>query len=181
MNGLVLAGGHSTRMGRTKALIPQSGDTWLTRTAQLLAPYCERVWVSCRVEQQAELSAAPWHGPWIFDHPEWTHTGPMNGLLSATKAQGGDWWVLACDYPLLTADDMTFMWEQARPDALATVFRNQEGFLEALLGIYRAPALPLLEDWVKKGHFSLQHFCRTHEVQVLDAPFPERLQNVNSA
>src|SRR6185295_11874578 len=63
--GLVLSGGLSTRMGRDKgSLVYSEGRDQRTRGLELLRPFCDKVYVSIRREQEEFLPAGM---PRIFD------------------------------------------------------------------------------------------------------------------
>ena len=54
LNGLVLAGGKSKRMGRDKSSIQWHGKEQQYYMADLLKPQCNEVYISRRQEQEAE-------------------------------------------------------------------------------------------------------------------------------
>ena len=51
LNGLVLAGGKSVRMGTAKDQLNWHGKEQRYFAADLLAPFCEEVFISCRQDQ----------------------------------------------------------------------------------------------------------------------------------
>ena len=51
LNGLVLAGGKSTRMGEDKGILQWYGKEQRYYVADMLATFCEEVFISCRPEQ----------------------------------------------------------------------------------------------------------------------------------
>lgn len=51
LNGLVLAGGKSQRMGNPKDKINWHGKEQRYFAADLLAPFCNEVFISCRKDQ----------------------------------------------------------------------------------------------------------------------------------
>src|SRR5690606_29478162 len=99
LQGLVLAGGESRRMGRDKGGLrfgsrpPQAQWAWA-----LLDGLCERAFVSVRSSQHG---CEPYRAlPLILD--EGPIEGPMAGLLSAWHAcPNVAWLVLAADMPLV--------------------------------------------------------------------------------
>ena len=79
LNGLILTGGYSRRMGQDKALINLEGTTLLDRTYNLLNSFIEQVYVSIRSDQSNEAERAQY--PLIIDQV--SYSGPIAGILSA--------------------------------------------------------------------------------------------------
>ena len=79
MNGLLLAGGHSSRMGQPKSLISYHGKPHYQYAAELLSIYCEQVFISCRQEQEAWFEGYET----IPDSAKYGEIGLLSGVLSA--------------------------------------------------------------------------------------------------
>src|SRR5574338_179742 len=94
INGLVLSGGFSSRMGEEKGLIRYHGFPQYQYAMQLLRQYCHRVYLACRPEQQHLFPGINI----ITDKDRYAGHGPISGILSAFDFKHGDWLVLACDY-----------------------------------------------------------------------------------
>jgi cyclic pyranopterin phosphate synthase len=93
-HGLVLTGGKSERMGEAKALINYKGKAHAGYISDILAQYCDRVFLSAQPGQWegSELSGYP------VLHDEFDHGGPINGMLSAFRHDpNANWIVVACD------------------------------------------------------------------------------------
>ncbi len=181
MNALILSGGKSTRMGRPKALLTYHGRPQIFHLEQLLAPFCDAVYVSCTPQQAADFRAAGWSFGMITDQPEWGDIGPVNGLLSAFQVSGGPWLVVGCDYPLLTAMDIQQLIEGRDHECMATVFRHPvSGFAEPLIGIYEPAAGAALTVWVAEGNSSLRRFLEQFAVRFLTPAFADHLKSVDT-
>jgi molybdopterin-guanine dinucleotide biosynthesis protein A len=97
--GLILAGGHSTRMHRDKAALKYQGKTQLDRTFELASRHVAKVFVSVRANQTQDLTRAQL--PMIVDCVP--GEGPIVGIRSAFAAHPNvAWLVLACDLPFLS-------------------------------------------------------------------------------
>jgi molybdenum cofactor guanylyltransferase len=183
--GLVMAGGRSTRMGTSKALLTYHRMPQFLHTAALLAEVCTEVYVSCRLEQIPELSAAaqPWpEMGWQFlpDMPEWGEIGPMNGLLSAFSCHQAPWLVLGCDYPLLHAQDLDALLTVRQTTAVGTAFCPPGGVPEPLLAVYESSARTGIQTCFANGKYSLRYFLETERVNLAVPPDPRRLQSVDT-
>lgn len=177
MNGLILAGGHSRRMGQPKSLLQYHGIPQYQHAAGLLAPFCEQVFISCRPEQQAFFTGYKT----IVDTPDLGDIGPLNGVLSAFAAfPATGWFVLGCDYPLLELFDIQQLITARNLQKVATVFANPETAApEPLLGIYEAAAASLLFDWFNLGNTSLRMFLEKQPVQLVIALHAMHLKSVD--
>jgi molybdopterin-guanine dinucleotide biosynthesis protein A len=178
MFGLVLCGGHSTRMGSDKgSLIYGSGKTQRLRCVELLEPHCERVFVSCREDQRFLIEPGL---SVIVDSV--SGDGPGVGILSAHKMYADEsWFVLACDFPFADNNDVASLVNARDSQLSATCYAN-EGALEPLFAIWEHSALDVLRDDFQKFNqsprrvlASLNSNCK--KVTSLRA---ESLRNVNS-
>lgn len=179
MNGLVLVGGHSRRMGQPKGLLEYRGRPQYQVAAALLAGFCERVFVSCRSEQAAMFTGFPL----VLDEDRWGDIGPMNGVLSAffSNQLPEVWFVMGCDYPLIEAEDLEELLQARNPESLATVFVNPNTQMpEPLIGIYEPKARDFLQKWLQDGHESLRRFLQVHNTQTFVPSRPERLKSADT-
>ena len=134
LKGLILAGGHSTRMGEDKASLSYHGQSQLAHGAFLLSEYCSEVFVSCRANQKLPEDAA--HLPVLED--KLLGMGPMSGIFSAFQEQNdAAWLVIACDLPLLNEAFLKQLLEGRNPYRFATSFKSTScPFPEPLCSIY---------------------------------------------
>ena len=102
LNGLVLAGGKSVRMGYDKGIISWHGKEQQYYLADLLQSLCNDVYISCRLDQQKEIDNKYQTLPDTF-----TNLGPFGAILSAFREKPDTaWLVVACDLPLLDIRDI---------------------------------------------------------------------------
>jgi molybdopterin-guanine dinucleotide biosynthesis protein A len=179
MNGLVLVGGYSRRMGQPKGLLEYQGRPQYQVAADQLDGLCERVFVSCRAEQASLFTGYPL----VLDDSRWGDIGPMNGVLSAffSNQSPKAWFVLGCDYPLIGAEDLEELAQARDPERLATVFINPNTQIpEPLVGIYEPKARDFLQKWLQSGHESLRRFLEAHDAQTFVPSRPERLKSADT-
>ena len=177
LNGLVLAGGHSRRMGQPKSVLDYHGKPQYRHIAQLLERFCKQVFISCRAEQLRLFEGYPT----LLDSERFGDIGPMNGVLSAFDSQPCAWFVLGCDYPFLTETDLKQLIGARDPASVATVFSNPaNGFPEPLIGIYEPHAQPLLLEWHRQGNESLRRFLEKQKAHIILPQHPQCLTSVDT-
>ena len=141
--GIVLAGGKSTRMGTSKALLPFGPETMLQRVVRILSGVVSPIVVVAAADQ--ELPALP--DEVIVTRDEREARGPLEGLRAGLKALPGDVdaaYVTSCDVPLLVPGFVTQMLDLARDHDVAVM--EIDGFPHPLSAVYRRTTLPQVED-----------------------------------
>lgn len=139
----MLAGGKSTRMGTSKALLPFGPETMLQRVVRLLGEVVAPIVVVAAVDQ--ELPELP--PGVIVTRDERTGLGPLEGLRAGLKALPADVdgaYVTSCDVPLLVPGFVRQMIELAEGYHVAVV--QQDGFTHPLSAIYRRDTLSQIEE-----------------------------------
>ena len=175
--GLVLAGGKSTRMGEDKSLISYFGLEHRIYLAKMIAPFCEKTYISCQENQLSEnLDGC---NPLIDLVPS---KGPMSGLISAFLTHpNAAWLVIPCDLPLFSAKNITQLITERNVQGIATVFSSaNHDYPEPLIGIWEPSAFPLIEQQYKVGNYSLLNILNNNHIFLVPALDPEGLTNVNT-
>ncbi|WP_100074956.1 NTP transferase domain-containing protein [Chryseobacterium camelliae] len=177
LNGLVLAGGKSSRMGIPKDTMNWHGKEQRYRVADLLAALCHDVYISCRPDQKEDIDPAYGALPDIF--PD---MGPLGGILSAFNVQKDvAWLVVACDMPLLDEKALDFLVRSRNPASIATTFESPvDGLPEPLVTIWEPGSYPLLLNFVHSGPASPRKFLMQHRISILKPEHPDTLVNVNT-
>lgn len=179
LHGLVLAGGHSRRMQRDKAVLTYDGRPQLMRAMALLQPLVQRAFVSVRTDQRHDPARAAYET--ITDLT--ADLGPIGGIQAALHAHPDHaWLVLACDLPFLDDATLRYLIAQRTPARLATAFRSHfDGKPEPLCAIYEPSSLALLDDWVAQRKQCPRAWLSQADATLLDLPNPRALDNINTA
>ncbi len=179
--GLILAGGHSTRMGKDKALLNYHGRSQLEHTYKLLAPYCEQIFISIRPDQQAIIPYSYYQQ--LLDLPEWSNVGPLGGIATAlTKSPDKAWLVIACDLPFVTTETLTTLINNRDKTKIATAFKNiPNGLPEPLCAIWESKALSSIQQLFNEGITCPRKVLIKSSTRLLDQANPQWLNNVNTA
>lgn len=140
--GVVLAGGKSTRMGTSKALLPFGPETMLQRVVRLLGDIVAPIVVVAAADQ--ELPGLP--ADVILARDEREGRGPLEGLRAGLKAlppQVDAAYVTSCDVPLLVPGFVRQMLGLATGHDIAVM--EIDGFPHPLSAVYRRAVLPVVE------------------------------------
>ncbi|MFN8159441.1 MAG: molybdenum cofactor guanylyltransferase [Solirubrobacterales bacterium] len=135
----VLAGGSSTRMGRTKATVRIAGHALISYPiAAAQAAGLERFVVAKRGSELPEI-----YCPVVIEPDSPTH--PLLGLVTALGHRQGPVLALACDMAFI--DEKLLAWLASHP---STTVVEAGGVLQPLLARYRIEDLPALEEALRR-------------------------------
>lgn len=176
LNGLVLAGGKSTRMGTDKGLLNYHGKPQRSYLFETLQETCEQTFISCRPEQASEIQK---DFPILPD--SFMGLGPFGAILSAfRKFPNHAWLVVACDLPLLDKKSLQFLIENRNASKIATAFHNPAtDFPEPLITIWEPSAYPVLFQFLAQGYSCPRKVLINSEIEVLGIENSDVLMNVN--
>ncbi len=176
LSGLVLAGGRSQRMGRDKGLIDYHGKPQREYLLEQLGKYCGDTWLSCRPEQQSELTAFPT----LAD--TFAGLGPFGAILSAFRHQPDHaWLVAAVDLPLLDDATLQQLCANRNPSKIATAFLNPAtNFPDPLLTIWEPRSYPILLQFLAQGYSCPRKVLINSSIELLEPQRPAALTNANS-
>ena len=164
----ILAGGHSTRMGRDKARLQHDGISWLERTARVAAN-CARQVLAVGREQPHDW---PRDLKVEFIADALPDCGPLGGLLAALRwAKAHEFnsvLALPCDLPRLNVDALKWLLSQERGrDGVAV---TRDGQLEPLFAIYNICLLETVAERLGNGRRSLHGLIENGEFHVVACP-----------
>jgi molybdopterin-guanine dinucleotide biosynthesis protein A len=145
VEGFILAGGESGRMGRDKALLELGGITLLERTAQLIEPLLARIAIVGPAGRYAAFSLReiPDDAPGI---------GPLGAIATSLRHSTGEWnLIVACDLPYLTADWLDFLIGRALASRADALVPHTEGGPEPLCAMYRTTAGAAVAAALERG------------------------------
>ena len=177
MNGLVLAGGKSERMGKDKGLIEYHGIPQRDYVYQLLEKFTENTFMSCRPEQQHEFGK-----DYKVLPDSISGLGPFGAIVSAFREYPNHaWLIVACDVPLIDQDAIMQLVEERNPSKLATAFLNKEtSFPDPLVTIWEPKAYPELLHFLSLGFSCPRKVLINTETEILQPKNPLSLLNANS-
>lgn len=184
MQGVILAGGLSTRMGSDKAQLRVGGRRVLERNRELLATVCGKSLIVARDAQQAASLELP--GATIVTDliPQ---CGPLGGIHTAFAHIDDDLFVLACDLLFIEAPMLSRLADQFQrdqPRVLLPRTSDGDGWREQpLCAIWSRNCKDAIAAAVSARHFSLVRLLQTWpDVLRVDIPAEEsdQLRNINT-
>jgi molybdopterin-guanine dinucleotide biosynthesis protein A len=174
----VLAGGKSTRMGFDKGAVNWYGKEQRYYMADLLKKHCDKVYISCRdEEQQKEIDLKYLSMPDTF-----TGLGPYGAILSAFRENPDRaWLVIACDLPLVDASVIQHLADNRNTATIATAYQSQQNeFPEPLITIYEPKSYPALLQFLAQGYSCPRKVLINSDITLLQSPKEDALANVNT-
>lgn len=161
ITGIVLAGGKSSRMGTDKCCLTLGGISLVEIALHKLQTLCSEVVISSN--------------SYDFDHlgvkvirDLITDSGPLAGIYSAIKKTNAqNYLVLPADLPFMTTD---FLKQLVEPSGNYDVVvpRNNEGFIEPLAAYYSRACLPVIEESLLSGDFSVYKIFKKLNVRYFE-------------
>jgi len=177
LDGLILGGGASRRMGTDKTLLEWNGEPATHRLRRLLAPFCERVYLS-RAEGQ-ELPEDWTESDTIRDLD--VASGPLRGILTAlARRPGRAFLVVAVDQPLLDEELLGTLVAARDPSVNATCFLDSDGaFPDPTCAVYEPSFAEASAPWASQGKGCPRKVILNTPAKVLPSP-GARLRDADS-
>ncbi|MEO7214375.1 NTP transferase domain-containing protein [Mucilaginibacter sp.] len=178
LNGLVLAGGKSARMGVDKGRLNWYGKEQRYYMADLLHDFCSEVFISCRDEEQKQEIDAQYAT--LTD--TFTGLGPYGAILSAFRQNPeAAWLVVACDMPLVDDQILQHLTENRSAKHIATAYHSEvTNFPEPLITIWEPKSYPALLQFLAQGYSCPRKVLINSDINLLQVPDTEALSNVNT-
>ncbi|KXX68822.1 NTP transferase domain-containing protein [Flammeovirga sp. SJP92] len=178
INGLLLAGGRSKRMGgKDKARINYHGREQRFHMKEILSKYTNASFMSCRPDQIDTFSDQLNLLPDTF-----LNLGPFGALLTAFRSNPNAAWItVAVDLPFV--DDKTIMHliEQRDPTKVATLYKSTNtGDPQPLLGIWEPRAYLLLLQSLAFGKNSLREVIEDANIKLITPLSEQTLSEVDT-
>jgi molybdopterin-guanine dinucleotide biosynthesis protein A len=145
IEGFILAGGASSRMGTDKARLYLGRKQFVERIAEALQGIAERICVIGGKDQ-----GTAWRLPHVNDfYPGWGALGGLHAALAACRAPWAA--VVACDLPFVKGELFVRL-AQRRTAFDAVVPVQPDGLRQPLCALYRiAPCLERAQDLIARG------------------------------
>lgn len=165
LDGLILVGGKSTRMGTDKSLLqyynePQR-DIFLKNLKQVLDKNAS-VFLSARAEQHIEAM------PVITD--TFIGLGPFGAICSAFRHNpNAAYLVVATDLPFVNREVLEFLISKRNPTKIATALKGKNSdFMEPLITIWEPKSYPVLLSFLAQGYSCPRKVLINSNVEIIE-------------
>ena len=178
MDGLILAGGKSSRMGGShKGFLTYEDNSFMERLIGEMGKIADRIWVSYGTKIYAQYAGCR------IVTDEYPECGPIGGIHAGLKAcESNALLVTACDMPFLKAEFFTYLSEELKDyDGVVPVTAGKK---HPLAAIYKKDILPVLEKQIKNGNYRLTDVLKKLDINYVDVTgqekFERMLKNINT-
>lgn len=187
MDGLILAGGKSSRMGGShKGDLIYQKETFLERIIHEFQKEAEMIWISYGAEIRREYPGCQ------AVQDQYLECGPLGGLQAGLKRCSSQLvMAAACDMPFLEMGMYQYLREQlmeaerTHPElSYAGAMPVVDGRIHPLAAIYRKQAADCFEAQIQKGNYRLRDALQCLHILYVDfsgqQAFRQMLRNINT-
>lgn len=173
VQGLVLAGGKSSRMGQDKTKLAYHGKAQRDYVIEILEKNLLQTFVS--VAQDQKIS----NQEYIQD--KFVGLGAFGAICSAFQYDPNKaWLVVATDLPFVTENLIKLLLQKRNPEKIATAIKgNSKEFAEPLITIYEPKAYPVLLSYLAQGYSCPRKVLINSDVEIVEVA-DELIRNVNT-
>jgi molybdenum cofactor guanylyltransferase len=171
--GFVLVGGHSSRMGRDKALLPVGSGLLIEEIAAKVCVAAGTAALVGEPERYGQLG-------WDCLHDLRPGKGPLGGIETALESGRGEWnLIVACDMPSLKIEWLYRLLQKAREtDALCVATKEPSGAMHPLCAVYRSGCLGAVRQALNAGRLRLMDLM--HELDAITLEISTAVWNINT-
>ncbi len=173
LDGLVLVGGKSTRMGTDKAQLEYYGVPQSDYAVQLIEAEGLQTYLSVRNNQN-------------LDNPNtisdaFVGLGPFGAICSAfMKNPNRAYLVLATDLPYVNKELIQLLLSKRNPKKIATAIKGKEAkFMEPLITIWEPKSYPILLNYLSQGYSCPRKILINSDVEIVEVE-DSLIRNVNT-
>jgi molybdopterin-guanine dinucleotide biosynthesis protein A len=173
IQGLVLAGGKSSRMGKDKGALAYHGKSQIDYSVELLEHNLVSTYVS--VAQHQELSM------YECIQDKFIGLGVFGAICSAFQQDPNKaWLVLATDLPFINSDLIQLLLKNRNPKKVATAIKGKsKEFVEPLITIYEPKAYPILLSYLAQGYSCPRKVLINSDVEIVEVD-DGLIRNINT-
>ena len=171
--GLIIAGGKSSRMGQPKHSVQFSGKYLINHVFDRLKNQVDRVFININDDNNnIDL------GTKIIKDKTNAYQGPLAGLQAGLGQIDSQWLQIApCDTPFLPLNLTKTLFATLKKSDKLIIVPSSGNRIHPTLGLIHESVLPLLNDFLNKGHRGFIHFIEYVGYQ--EVPFQDEKAFIN--
>lgn len=171
VNGLVLIGGKSTRMGTDKSELDYYGKPQKLYVKELLENNNLKTYFSVRENSEKNDEI----------HDTFLNLGPFGGICSAfQKNPNSAWLVLATDIPFVNEALIQLLLQKRNPSKIATAIKGKnKEFPEPLITIYEPKAYTKLLQYLAQGYSCPRKMLINADIEIIQVD-DNLIRNINT-
>ena len=147
VTGVILAGGHSSRMGSDKGLLLINGRSMIQMIIDAMKPLVDRIIIISGNEKYKEFGCDVY--PDIIDDK-----GPVGGVYTALNHSHTDYALcVSCDTPFVTTELLNRLIEESEGNS-ATLY-NFNGKLQPVISVYQTNVVSLIKGFLEDNQLKL--------------------------
>jgi molybdopterin-guanine dinucleotide biosynthesis protein A len=174
ITGVILAGGHSRRMGVSKAFLNLRGKTFIEHIIKAVSSLVHKTIIIANENEYQQF------GLEVFKDVV-KESGPVGGIHAAMSYSETPYvLVLSCDIPLVSLDLLSFLIEKSIPADLNVISVNDKK--QPLTAIYHKDSMPIFVDALEKQALKLRLLFEQMNVNEIVCPtrLISSLANINT-
>lgn len=160
VNGYILAGGKSTRMGTDKGLLLFNGNPLILKIIDQLQPVVNKVVIVSNNPDYKQFGY-----PVISDIIK--DKGPAGGIYTALKRTNSLYnFIISCDMPFVSSRSINFIIRNSFQAQITLPFLHEK--TEPLFGVYTKDCLSGWQKLIEQGNIKLQDMITHFDLLILN-------------
>ena len=175
VNGFVLAGGKSSRMGEDKSTLELKGKMMISYSIEALQSVCQSVSIISNSDRYA-------HFIYPVYRDDVQEKGPLAGILTGLRLSDTDFNLfVSCDVPAIQPSLLSYLIEQSEGYDAVVPYFGEKG--HPLVALYSKNCIAAFENCIAKDQLKMMDAIEKVKINKLqlDGLFDERtLSNINT-
>jgi molybdopterin-guanine dinucleotide biosynthesis protein A len=173
IQGLVLAGGKSLRMGRDKVNLNYHGLPQLDYCVNLMENNLLKTFISVAKDQKNEK--------FNIIQDKFFELGAFGGICSAFQYDPNKaWLVIATDLPFVSNELIKLLLKKRNPKKMATAVKgHSKQFVEPLIAIYEPKIYPVLLSFLAQGYSCPRKVLINSDIEIVEVE-DDLIRNINT-
>ena len=173
VQGLVLAGGKSSRMGKDKTQLVYHGKAQCDYAVEILENNLLQTFISVAQDERNSTHQ--------YIQDKFVGLGAFGAICSAFQHDPNSaWLVIATDLPFVTEHLIKLLLVKRNPKKMATAIKGKsKEFVEPLITIYEPKAYPILLSYLAQGYSCPRKVLINSDVEIIEVD-DNLIRNVNT-